>query len=1072
MDELSKQIISILISYLVGLAVYGSTYLMDKRYQTKIQKALKDSNTIRVKGHDRSSFRKDFAEIAVKVAKSRRAEGVSRVEESALALLSDELFQKDLADWLMLGNLTACGSRKKVSDSIKQALCRGGASGKQIEWFSSEYLTLVDRKVFEDQSLTHWREHQAIAYMQEQLKEVCEQAAEAAGNYSVERQQAAMKRYFEVGLRTWDIIDLDTLSIRDLRVATERVLLRQLYVPLRVNVESIRERQTGEDVLDRIEKRRVERGELSFGNPPEMLTRVPIGKPLGDSKRIVILGDPGCGKTTLIRWIATAYLLRSRNDSSWRDLPDVDTLPGEDWVPVIIRCRDLGDADLCRSFAEFLEVQLKKMEFTPDEAEVIKAVILHRMDKGKALVMIDGLDEIADPRIRMIFCRQLECVARRHAGTPIIVSSRIVGYREMPFRMDMFEHVDIANLSDNDKSYFAFRWVEVTGRHHTPEERQRRAEKLSAALQSKQVKRLANNPMLLTTLALVQRGDRNLPPRAVELYREAVKVLLNWNCEVYGQIDEREVMPQLEYIAYALCNSNDYQVKEYELLSLLEGVRNEYHRVRLLSNRSEKRFLSDLEARSSIMIKSGVLASSQGEDAVYEFKHSMIQAYLASRSLHEGFYPKAEKRETLAKQVAHLAGLSEADDGRLGKGKSSVSWHEVLKLCVADCNYDFVDEVLISILNPPENKDALRSRAILAASCLADGPYVELSTGQKVLEALAKAIREGDGNGYRSNVDAVAMELVHTEWFSLMVDCLVKEFRKRDPLTCTGAGSVCGMVCVAHDLGSSKTDDSLKLGEHIRCIAGGDHTMSIAAALTIADAAYNRLVVLEDGLIEALLMMLRRDAPSIHAAAWGLAWLARRGTWKPNYNEVSSLLKGLDSPDCDEEGLWWLVFLFAGIRELRSVPLIILLLDHHSPRIRAFAADKLGDFGDAQAVERLISLLHDDHSTVRISAGLALTKLDDKRGRVAILDGLKFQEPAVRQDMVRVLACTIEYSYRILLSQNMDREAPYIDPIEPIDLKRVEEVSRTKNMSSDEVRRRYEVLSAELGLVLAWEITE
>jgi len=57
----------------------------------------------------------------------------------------------------------------------------------------------------------------------------------------------------------------------------------------------------------------------------------------------------------------------------------------------------------------------------------------------------------------------------------------------------------------------------------------------------------------------------------------------------------------------------------------------------------------------------------------------------------------------------------------------SESWREALRLLVADCKDDDVDEVLLSILNPLQGEDEAktgRPRAVLAALCLADEPNV------------------------------------------------------------------------------------------------------------------------------------------------------------------------------------------------------------------------------------------------------------------------------------------------------------------------------------------------------------
>lgn len=253
----------------------------------------------------------------------------------------------------------------------------------------------------------------------------------------------------------------------------------------------------------------------------------------------------------MLRWIATSYLLRYKNDSSFELVPDTETLPPEFWIPVLIRCRELGEQDLCRSFTDFLTQHLNKSSLLPSESDVMKAVILDRIAKGEVLLLIDGLDEITNPQIRMRFCQELEQTAARYPNAPIVITSRIVGYRDMPYRMGTgFEHGVISELSRQDKDLFAERWIEVTESHYDGDEKKRRVQELIEALHSSdRIERLTENPMLLTTLALVKRKVGKLPNRRTKLYSEAVSVLLNWNPRLYETIEEEEAIPQLEYLA-------------------------------------------------------------------------------------------------------------------------------------------------------------------------------------------------------------------------------------------------------------------------------------------------------------------------------------------------------------------------------------------------------------------------------------------------------------------------------------------------------------------------------------------
>jgi ABC-type multidrug transport system fused ATPase/permease subunit len=60
-----------------------------------------------------------------------------------------------------------------------------------------------------------------------------------------------------------------------------------------------------------------------------------VGRVLSTQTRIAVLGSPGSGKSTLIKRLATAYTAPQRRSSVTDDLPD------RDWLPLVLRCRQL-----------------------------------------------------------------------------------------------------------------------------------------------------------------------------------------------------------------------------------------------------------------------------------------------------------------------------------------------------------------------------------------------------------------------------------------------------------------------------------------------------------------------------------------------------------------------------------------------------------------------------------------------------------------------------------------------------------------------------------------------------------
>ncbi len=180
------------------------------------------------------------------------------------------------------------------------------------------------------------------------------QKPSSAGNQMTVAQRQMLTTYIQAARDLYDIVDLANLPEDDRHLAMQRFLLRQLYVPLRITVEATPELELTEDALAKLEQRREQamlqaagRSEGQEGDSGDKFSlgeRLQVASSLGDPEtapRLIILGDPGGGKTTLLRWLATAYLLRQSGDQDFAQLPDHETLPDADWCPILVRCREL-----------------------------------------------------------------------------------------------------------------------------------------------------------------------------------------------------------------------------------------------------------------------------------------------------------------------------------------------------------------------------------------------------------------------------------------------------------------------------------------------------------------------------------------------------------------------------------------------------------------------------------------------------------------------------------------------------------------------------------------------------------
>ena len=732
------------------------------------------------------------------------------------------------------------------------------------------------------------------------------------------------RRYRDLALRTYDIVDLANLPVTDRRLATRELLLRSLYVALRVAVEPVPIPGDTSGVLRGTASR--QRDTSVEYEASEAARRWSVGELLARTRRFVVLGDPGAGKSTLLRWMATAYLLRLNANPDWQELPDVAELPDEDWLPILIRCRDLEEPRAAASVEQVIDHHLKKLGILGAETKQLNELLLRRLSDGTALLLLDGLDEITQTAARARFCRQVEQIHVAYPEVPIVATSRIVGYREMGLRIGRgFGHATVLDLTAEDKDEFVRRWCAVA----EPVTRKEPAEKelIKDIHSTNRIERLTGNPMLLTTMALVKKKVGKLPSRRADLYREAVEVMLNWRSDVDELLDPYEAMPQLEYIAYAMCAGGTQQLRADEISMLLSKMRREFPSVRAARRHDPLEFLQLLERRTGILVEIGRVRHLGRLVPAYEFRHLTFQEYLAGLALVEGRFPARNRQRSLAENISSLAaqmrevrssGEDQNDDMTV-----SENWAEALRLCTTLCNDDDVDGVLLAIANVAEGEVATttaRPRAVLAASCLSDEPNVSENVAIDLIDRLAGVLNESDVFPSGNAASRVIAEVGNSLWGPLVARRLVMTW-----LAAPDEDSPLG-GCAAEVIGQRIPEDDAErriwLTQEIGKLSSVDTIERVCASLSIMQAAYDSRMdphgvklSMAAGLGPGLMTMLRRPGREAEAAAWAIGWLANRNPhlatgviWKLSTKQKSviiSRIKDRRTPALTARFLLW-----------------------------------------------------------------------------------------------------------------------------------------------------------------------
>ncbi len=359
--------------------------------------------------------------------------------------------------------------------------------------------------------------------------------------------------------------------------------------------------------------------------------------------RHFILSDPGGGKTTLLKRIASVYSLQGDRGDEGAEFPQ------RELFPVWIRCRDIPVGSRACLW-NVIENITRSGEWMPGNsaAEDFTRLVSSHIEKGTALLLIDGLDEIGSDTDRQHFMDQLRVFAESNPSANMIVTSRITGFPAITAgKFTSFARFEISPLKKRGVEDLCVKWYRIVyGEGGESEEKARTlAGKVTRDLR---IFRLARNPLMLTTLLLVERRVGRLPTRRTALYDEAIQVLLEtWNQagHEHEKVDQEEARYQLSYIAFHMMINHKKRIAKKELNQLLREFRQKISD--LVSNGEPvAAFISKIEKRSALLIQKGYEeAENGGLEAVYEFQHLTFQEYLAAYAAVNYCYPGAEDED-------------------------------------------------------------------------------------------------------------------------------------------------------------------------------------------------------------------------------------------------------------------------------------------------------------------------------------------------------------------------------------------------------------------------------------------
>ena len=415
-------------------------------------------------------------------------------------------------------------------------------------------------------------------------------------------------------------------------------------------------------------------------------------------KRLFILGDPGMGKTTLVRRLAT-ILSEAENKTFEKD--------GIPLIPFLITLRELDFAKIL-SWEELLSEYFKQSPYKKLKPDI--DLVLKLFQNGQVFVLLDGLDEVSNEKLRELLSWLIQDGINKYPECNWWFTSRIVGFSQESFWGKSMlplpryaedlksklvkEKIEIDLVKENQTNYTKSRTVriskferptgdsiELVGKetifpelylapfsevqirrfmglwldiHELNEaKREEGLEKFMDSLQShERIQHLARIPNLLTMMAIFFRMNKRFPDGRIELFRTIAKAYLediNHKRGIATQHrlefkEQRACLSALGYEMQKMRDSTDNQ--EHVQLVIEEEKAKKIFITQLLSvsrNNSEleakekvDEFFQSLHKRSEILIP-------KTNDS-YGFLHLSYQEFYAAEYLQDRFRKVTSRR--------------------------------------------------------------------------------------------------------------------------------------------------------------------------------------------------------------------------------------------------------------------------------------------------------------------------------------------------------------------------------------------------------------------------------------------
>ena len=520
------------------------------------------------------------------------------------------------------------------------------------------------------------------------LVEIAERIVQEVTRLRKELNPRVEEARFELDYRRAMIRKLDELELfgSGMSVTARRYSLSLAYVELSLEQQVLRPLQAGEEWRDRFFKDNPE------GKPQVVQTITGLPTVLAESPYLLLRGEAGSGKTTLMKWIAV--------QSASQCFPQEELASWNGTVPFFIRLRQHARGD-DKSEPSWPAPEAFPSLVAPAIAGAMPSGWVHRqLREGHAIVLVDGIDEVPALLRASVYAWLGDLVVTYPLARFIVTSRPYAASKDdLPAREHLKE-AQVLPMNPSAIEAFIVQWYravaanlqDVQGQQDLHEAATHLIAEIHATPEQQQ---LATNPLLCGMLcALNRERHQQLPSNRVALYEACCELLIE-------RRDRERHISLTDYPAAAL----SYDQKSLLLSDLAYWlIRNgqtetsieivDERLTHCLSRMVEApRNLRGADARLLFIERSTILR--EPVKGVIDFTHRTLQEFLAAKAV-----------------------VDENDISFLVQHAHNDQWREVVLLTVGLAPRTVRENLVERLLKRAEARKRSRSRLYpLAAAC-------------------------------------------------------------------------------------------------------------------------------------------------------------------------------------------------------------------------------------------------------------------------------------------------------------------------------------------------------------------